>query len=159
MKFRKYVILGILLMMSTSVFAQNPSNLDLELQQEGILDKEFRYTSSPKTAQLYRETTTMINQATPIDFGDGVKMIQALQMPNIATYIYRVPISRENISREWVDMIKKEYSPQLKSTFCFAVHKHIHYRANNRREKFIYLDENGKMYMEIDIQASDCDEE
>ncbi|HRM14722.1 MAG TPA: hypothetical protein PLX05_03605 [Acinetobacter parvus] len=56
-------------------------------------------------------------------------------------------------------MIKKEYLPQLKSTFCFSVNKHIHYRINNRREKFIYLDENGKMYMEVAIQASDCDEE
>ena len=159
MRFRKYVTLGILSMMSISLFAQDPSNLDLELQQEGILDKDFHYTDSPKTPELYRETTAMINHSIPIDVGDGVQMIQALQMPSIATYIYRVPISSEHLSQEQIYMIKKEYFPQLKSTFCFAVHKHIHYRANNRREKFIYLDENGKMYMEIDIQASNCDEE
>lgn len=87
MNFRKYIALSIFLMMSMTILAQQPSSLDLELQQEGIVDKEFLYTNSPKTAQLYRETTAMINQATPIDVGGGVKMIQALQMPSIATYI------------------------------------------------------------------------
>lgn len=156
MYFIQHAFLLSCLIINISIYAQQPSSYDFELQQEGILDSEFRYTDSPKTFQLYRSSTAMLNKATPMEIGDGVQMISAIQMPSLAAYTYSVPVDSRNLTKEQINDVKEQYYSQFESIFCFSVNKNIHYRVNNRREKFIYLDKNGSMFMDVDIQASDC---
>ncbi len=151
----KRILLSTLIAICCSANAQQPSSHDLELQREGILDKNFRYTNSPKVKQLYKETTAMINNSTPVDMGDGVKMIQALQMPSLAAYTYSLPIQKSQFTSTMERGIKQQ-SATLKSTFCYQVNKHIHYRVNNRQEKYIYVDRQGTMLTEINLKASQC---
>ncbi|MDM1757209.1 hypothetical protein HX127_06370 [Acinetobacter sp. 256-1] len=155
MNILKSVLTLILLISTISANAQQPSNHDLELQREGILDKNFRYTNSPKVSQLYRDTTAVLNQSTPVNMGDGVKMIQALQMPSIAIYTYSLPIQKNQFTPTMERYIKQQ-APTLKTTFCYQVNKHIHYKVNNRQEKYIYVDRQNQMLTEITLKASQC---
>lgn len=136
--------------------AQKPSSLDIELQQNGILDRNFKYTESPQTYELYRNITAYINKSTPIEMGDGVRMIQALQMPYVDFYTYSVPFDSKLLTKKQISQQKQIYLPMITSTFCQLVQKHMHYKVNNRRQKYIYYDQNGFMYMEVNLQAKEC---
>lgn len=54
---------------SNSISSLVPSDYDLNLQKEGVLDKKFRYTNNPIVYELYRSTTKEINSHTPLDMG------------------------------------------------------------------------------------------
>ena len=132
-----------------------PSQYDLDLQKEGILDKNFKYTNSPKVNSLYQQATSEINKNTPIDLGDGVQMIQAIKLPSVSGYTYKLPITKDEFNEKIKNEMLKNLS-SIKSIFCNQANKHAHFRVNNMSEKYIYIDKNNVFLIDFYLQANQC---
>ncbi|MCW8037957.1 hypothetical protein [Acinetobacter entericus] len=131
------------------------SDYDIQLKQEGVLDSNFKYINSPRTYSFYKQVSSELNKSTPIDIGDGVQMVQALKIPNNSTYIYKLPIKKENFNTQ-VEANMNSGIPALKSTFCYQVKKHIHFQVNNMSERYVYLDVDDHLIKEIELKANQC---
>lgn len=151
----KIYTLFALTILSSYTYAQTPSHYDLGLQKEGILDKNFKYTNSPKVAQLYQQSTAMINQSTPVELGDGVQMIMAMKIPSHSLYTYKLPILKSQFNAQ-AKLKMDQALPAIQSVYCSQVQKHIHYRVNKMTEKYIYLDENVNFLVEYVLDSSQC---
>ena len=138
-----------------SIPSLSPSEYDLNLQKEGVLDKNFRYTNKPIVYELYRSTTKELNRHTPIDMGDGVLMTQALKLKGMSAYSYSLSIEKNNLSDQSVEYFNNN-KHNLKSIFCNQVKKHVHYKVNNMIEKFMYYDVAGEFLFEYQIRADEC---
>lgn len=132
------------------------STYELELQEEGILDENFKYTNSPKVQSFYKQVTAELNKSTPMEIGDGVQVIGAMKLPSISTYMYRLPITKKEFDAKNIQETMFTQTESLKSMFCNQVKKNIHFRVNNMREKYVYLDNKDIYITEINFQANQC---
>lgn len=148
---KKYFF-SLLFFLVTSAHAT--SSVDEQLQDAGIIDKDYRYVSEELATEFFREMSNEVASSLPQKNNNYLETTTSFFTPHYAKISYRFLIPMTDEEKE---MAKKELtSTESLEELCNDSFNHKYLWANNYNITYTYMDIDYKKIVDVDINVPIC---
>ena len=155
MRFMRFLpILVIIFLSITNVSAGVFQNLDRQLLEAEIVDKNYKYIDEAEAYELFRYVSNTVASMLPIKLNSYTEAEAVLFTPYVGNYFYKIDML---LTDENKDLARREFTNVTSvRNLCESLYDAKFQRANNFTLNLVYNDIEGKNIARIKLNRSTC---
>ncbi|AMN69048.1 hypothetical protein [Psychrobacter sp. P11G5] len=147
-------ILVIIFLSITNVSAGVFQNLDRQLLEAEIVDKNYKYIDEAEAYELFRYVSNTVASMLPIKLNSYTEAEAVLFTPYVGNYFYKIDML---LTDENKDLARREFTNVTSvRNLCESLYDAKFQRANNFTLNLVYNDIEGKNIARIKLNRSTC---